>query len=97
LSSLYDLVSTVYYQELSPKMAMKIGGEYDSDGVFPQHFERLAEEAGLAKPMLLRRVVELGNSLLAALPNVKMAQQVMTAVADAIQSRCERLLTRFRK
>ena len=33
LSPLYDLVSTVYYKELSPKMARKIGGEYYSDRI----------------------------------------------------------------
>jgi serine/threonine-protein kinase HipA len=97
LSPLYDLVSTVYYKQLSPKMAMKIGGEYCSDRVFPQHFERLAEEAGFAKRMLVRRVVELGDSILAALPNVKTDQQVMTAVADGIQTRCDNLLKRFRE
>ena len=97
LSPLYDLVSTVYYKELSPKMAMKIGGEYHSDRVFPRHFEGLAEEAGLAKPILVRRVVELGDSMFAALPNVKTDQQVMTVVADVIQTRCDNLLKRFRK
>lgn len=97
LAPLYDLVSTVYYKELSPKMAMKIGGEYESDRVFPQHFETLAEEAGLAKPMVVRRVTELGNSILSALPTITKEQQVMTAVAAAIQNRCETLLKRFNK
>jgi hypothetical protein len=30
-------------------MAMKIGGEYSSEKVLPKNFEKLAEEAGLAK------------------------------------------------
>jgi serine/threonine-protein kinase HipA len=97
LSPLYDLVSTIYYKELSPKMAMKIGGEYHSDRIFPRHFERLAEEAGLAKPMVIRRVLELGDAVLAALPNFKTDQPVMIAVADAIRTRCDTLLKRFRK
>src|SRR5208282_2736915 len=33
LAPLYDIVSTVYYPELSPDMAMKIGGEYLSEKV----------------------------------------------------------------
>jgi serine/threonine-protein kinase HipA len=97
LAPLYDLVSTVYYQGLSPKMAMKIGGEYDSETIFPRNFERLAEEAGLAKPMVVRRVAELGASMLSALPNVGTDQAIMTAVAKTVQSRCEGLLKRFNK
>ena len=37
-------------------MAMKIGGEYSSANVTPEDFEWLAQEAGLSKPMVRRRV-----------------------------------------
>lgn len=97
LSPLYDLVSTIFYKELSLKMAMKIGGEYDSERIFPEHFERLAEEAGLAKPMTVRRVAELGDSILAALPRVTNGQEAATAVGDTIQARCHTLLKPFKK
>ena len=40
LSPLYDLISTVYYPELSAKMAMKLGGEYFSERIAPANFER---------------------------------------------------------
>ncbi len=58
---LYDLVCTAYYPDLSPRMAMKIGGEYESARVSPQHFDRLAEEAGLNKPMVRRRIQSLSK------------------------------------
>ncbi len=77
-------------------MAMKIGGEYESDRVFPQHFQTLAEEAGLAKPMVIRRVAELGTSMRSALITFQKDQQIMTPVAAMIQSRCETLLKRFK-
>jgi serine/threonine-protein kinase HipA len=35
---LYDLVSTLYYPELTKKMAMKIGGESCSDELRARHF-----------------------------------------------------------
>jgi acyl carrier protein len=57
LSPLYDIVSTVYYPEISRTMAMKLGGEYSSEKVMPRNFEQFAEEAGLAKPMVRRRVI----------------------------------------
>ena len=49
LAPLYDIVSTVYYPELSRDMAMKIGGEYSSEKVTARNFEQLAEEAGLGQ------------------------------------------------
>jgi serine/threonine-protein kinase HipA len=95
LAPLYDLISTVYYPELSPKMAMKLGGEYLGDRVLPTHFERLAEEAGLAKPMIRRRVLELAQSILSTLPTITTDHPVTVAVANLIQSRCERMARKF--
>ena len=96
LAPLYDLVSTVYYPELSSKMAMKLGGEYLSERISPTHFERLAEEAGLAKPMTKRRVLELAEAVLSTLPTVTTDHPVTAAVAKVIQSRCERKITSFK-
>lgn len=96
LAPFYDLVSTVYYSELSSKMAMKLGGEYSSDRVTPKNFERLAEEAGLAKPMIKRRVLESAQACLSMLPSVTTDHPVTAAVAKLLQSRCERAVKTFR-
>lgn len=95
LAPLYDLVCTVYYAELSPKMAMKIGGEYVSVRVAPANFERLAGEAGLARPMMKHRVVELTESIIANLPALASDHPIALGVAKTIQSRCELSLKRF--
>jgi serine/threonine-protein kinase HipA len=95
LTPLYDLICTVHYPELSPKMAMKIGGEYVSEKVAPANFERLAEEAGLAKPMTKRRVVELAEAVITKLPALAANHPVTLGVAKAIQNRCELSLKRF--
>ncbi|HWX20276.1 MAG TPA: HipA domain-containing protein [Candidatus Binatia bacterium] len=96
LAPLYDLISTVYYPELSPKMSMKLGGEYLSERIVPANFERLAEEAGLAKPMMKRRVLELAEAVVAKLPTVTTDHPVTAAVAKVIQSRCERKMRSFK-
>jgi len=96
LAPLYDLVSTVYYPELSSKMAMKLGGEYSSERISPKHFERLAEEAGLAKPMTKRRVVELAETILSTLPTVTTDHPVTASVAKLLQSRCQRTAKGFK-
>ena len=97
LAPFYDLLSTACYPELSAKMAMKIGSEYDSEKVYSRHFERLAEEAGLGKPMVLRRVRGLATSVIARLPEITTDHPVENEVAKLIQRRCERTLERLEK
>jgi serine/threonine-protein kinase HipA len=96
LAPLYDLVSTSYYPELSPKMAMKIGGEYLSAKITVKHFEQSAEEAGLAKPMARRRVPELAELILSTMPALTTEHPVASAVANLIQDSCERTIKKFK-
>ena len=95
LAPFYDLLSTAYYPELAEKMAMKLGGEYASGRVFPRQFERLAEEAGLGKPMVKRRVRELAETLLSRIPEARLDHPVAVDVANLVQKRCERTLSRW--
>jgi serine/threonine-protein kinase HipA len=97
LAPLYDVLSTIYYPQLSKKMAMKIGGEYSSDLIGPEHFEKLAKEAGLGSPLVKRRVPELADVILAKLLTTATDDPVSKGVADLIQERCQRTLAKFRK
>jgi len=96
LAPLYDVVSTIYYPELSRDMAMEIGGEYSSEKVMPANFERLAEEAGLAKLIVRRRVPELAEIVVAALANVEIGSSIAEAVAELIRKRCKNVQNEFR-
>jgi serine/threonine-protein kinase HipA len=96
LAPLYDLLSTSYYSELSPKMAMKIGGEYSSAKINSKHFQQLAEEAGLAKPMVRRRVPELAELILSTMPAVVADHPVAQAVAKLIRGNCDRTIGKFK-
>jgi serine/threonine-protein kinase HipA len=63
LAPLYDLLSTIAYPELAPKMAMRLGKratlqEMDADG-----WKAFAKEAGVGWPLLRRRVGELGDKI----------------------------------
>jgi serine/threonine-protein kinase HipA len=93
---LYDIVSTTYYPELSKTMAMKIGDEYSSENVGPKNFEQLAEEAGLAKPMVRNRVVELADTALESLKAADTSNPVSAAVATLIRKRSERIVRNFK-
>jgi serine/threonine-protein kinase HipA len=97
LAPLYDVVSTNYYPELSKDMAMKIGGEYSSDKVTPKDFEQLAEEAGLAKPIVKDRVPELAETVIANLDTAGIEHPVAQAVAAVIRKRCETVRNEFKK
>jgi len=99
LAPLYDIVSTIYYPELSEEMAMKLGREYSSQRVTPVDFDKLAEEAGLAKPFVRQRVIELAQANLAALDRVtrQIAHPEAEGVSRLIRERSERATAAFRK
>ena len=94
-SLLYDLVCTIYYPDLSRKMAMKIGGEYLADDVRPVHFEKLAEEAGLGKPFVKRRIPELALSVIEGLGKIDLDGIPRSDIARIIEQRSRNALTRF--
>jgi serine/threonine-protein kinase HipA len=97
LAPLYDVVSTVYYPELSLDMAMKIGGEYSSDKVTGRYFEQLATDAGLGKPLVRGRVQKLLEKILTELPTVQIDNPVAGKVADLIRQRAKRAKDRLGK
>jgi len=96
LSPLYDVVSTVYYSELSRDMAMRIGAEYSSEKITAKNFKQLAEEGGLGKPLVRGRVAELSERVIAALPKVEIAHPVAEKVAALIRQRSENTRSDFR-
>jgi serine/threonine-protein kinase HipA len=76
LAPLYDIVSTLFYPELSRDMAMKIGGEYSSEKATAGNFEQLAEEAGLGKPLVRVQVPQMAERVIAALAKVEIVHPV---------------------
>jgi serine/threonine-protein kinase HipA len=89
LAPLYDLVSTRYYPELTRDLAMKIGGEYSSDRVSMANFGQLAEDTGLAKPLVRRRVPELAEAVLSNLDKTGIEHPVAEALTGQIRERCD--------
>jgi serine/threonine-protein kinase HipA len=97
LAPLYDIISTIYYPELNTSMAMRIGREYSSEKVTPRDFEQLAEEAGLAKPLVRRRVADLTDALFDALGKINITDGASQAVTALLRKRCETVRSRFRQ
>lgn len=95
LAPLYDLICTVYYPNLAKKMAMKIGGEGQSDCLYPRHFEKLADEAGLAKPMVKQRAVEMTERITGVLDKVTINHPSIPKLSELISERCNTMRARF--
>lgn len=102
LAPLYDIVCTRAYSELIAKMAMKIGGKYDPDLLFPRHWQQLCEaiqynysamkhlienHAGL----LFKMAIEEKNCLMEAGFNVSIIDKIIRL----IQNNIHRTLTRL--
>lgn len=95
LAPLYDLVSTAHYPELSPVMAMSIGGEYAPGKLQPRHFEKLAAETGLAPAAVKKRVALVAEQTKAALAGVATDTETTRAIAKATNRRCDFTLVKF--
>lgn len=89
LAPLYDIVCTVYYPQLSPKMAMKIGGEYKAERIVAHHFEKMAKEISFAVSGVGKRIVELTNHMMEVLHQDKQLNAVSKKIISLIHKRCE--------
>ena len=97
LAPLYDLLATVAYPELSPKLAMQIGrraslGEMDARG-----WAAFAADTGLGLPLVRRRVVEISDNVkmqaeevAGALMQPGLDAQVLSRLAETVIGRAQR-------
>ncbi|PCJ49590.1 MAG: hypothetical protein COA74_05390 [Gammaproteobacteria bacterium] len=90
LAPFYDLLCTVYYSELSPKMAMKIGGKYKPDEVYARHFEKFAVETGLSKPMVLKQVAVIAGKIIGSFDGIEAEMPASSKLIAFIRERVER-------
>ncbi|MGH9347922.1 MAG: type II toxin-antitoxin system HipA family toxin, partial [Vicinamibacterales bacterium] len=70
LAPFYDLLSTVAYSDLSPKLAMKIAKRATLEEIGPTTWPAFAEDIGLAVPFVRRRVKELAGAAITQAPSI---------------------------
>jgi serine/threonine-protein kinase HipA len=63
LAPLYDVLCTAVYDNLSPKMAMKLGSKYLFTEVQARHWEQFAQAADLSKAQTKKRVLRMAHDL----------------------------------
>jgi len=91
LAPLYDLVCTHAYPDLSKKMAMKIGSEYDSRKIGPLDFDKLAHEVGFTERFAGERVKDLSNRILTQLPTVEARHSKAARAAQLVREASEKM------
>ncbi|MGO7817610.1 type II toxin-antitoxin system HipA family toxin [Rhizobium ruizarguesonis] len=82
MAPLYDLLSTVTYSDLSPKMAMRIGkratlADMDADG-----WQAFSKETGVGLLLVRRRVRELTDATRDAIP--RLSEDMSPLAADSV-------------
>lgn len=63
LAPFYDIVCTRAYQNLTSRMAMKIGNQYNAAEVFPRHWKQLCEEVNYRYLAMADLIEKLGNKI----------------------------------
>jgi serine/threonine-protein kinase HipA len=86
LAPFYDLLSTLSYPQLSPRLAMKIAKKATLEEIGPTAWPAFAEDAGLAAPFVRRRVGELAAAVLAQAAPVSRSPALTGLDADALQT-----------
>jgi serine/threonine-protein kinase HipA len=101
LAPLYDTVATAVYPQLTPKMAMKIGGKYKFSEVQAQHWDAFFQSTGINPSLAKKRLMVMVKRLptearkLQADPAQGFASHsVVAQIIELIESRCA--LTRRR-
>lgn len=98
LAPLYDVVSTAVYDDLTPRLAMAIGGEDDPSQVDLLRWERLGTESGLggALPRFVQRwsseVLAATEACLRDSEREGWSHPVLEAIADVCRERARRLI-----
>lgn len=94
LAPLYDLVCTQAYPELSHTMAMKLGDERHPENMLPRNWRKFADEAGFSQPVVLRRIKDMANRVLAAEEALAPEYGGRTEAPSVVQDNCTRILER---
>ena len=97
LAPLYDLLATVAYPALSPRLAMKIGKRATLEEMDSRGWESFAVEAGLGRPLVRRRVAEISAAVESAAREVAGALEgegldggALSRLAETVANRASR-------
>ncbi len=71
LAPAYDILSTVYYPYLTPRMAMKIGKAYESGSIRIKDIDQFANHIGMSSGAVRKRFTEVAETVKTKLPKLR--------------------------
>lgn len=93
----YDILSTRVYENLSHKMAMKIGGYYEPENIYPRHFERFANDVGInysqLKKIIRTQAFELPKILKEVISEFE--NEIGNEVLKVVTGNCNNIIKKF--
>ena len=99
LAPAYDILCTAAYPGLTKNMAMKIGGYYELDKIYPRHWEKMAENAGISYTQLKKMIIEQARILTPTIENFIVTNEIYAPIANNllkfVRDNCRRTLKRF--
>lgn len=84
LAPFYDLLSTGVYEGITPRLAMKIGGENRPQWIRNRHWERMAKEIGIGSSLVLRTVKAMAKQIVHSAEEVISQQPAMWRPAPIV-------------
>jgi serine/threonine-protein kinase HipA len=102
LAPFYDIVCTRVYKELTSKMAMKIGSQYDADRVLPRHWEQLCKEVNYRYLAMASLIETLGHQIKSAAAQEKeqlkakgIDSPIIDKIVNVIENNINQTLKRY--
>jgi serine/threonine-protein kinase HipA len=92
LAPLYDLICTLYYNELDKKMAMKLGGEYHAEKILLKNIDKFSQEIGFSKIAVRKAFLFLAEKIMHSLGKIEIEHISQQKIAEIILNRCSILL-----
>lgn len=94
----YDILCTQAYSELSPKMAMKIGGYYEPEKIYPRHFERFANDVEISYTQLNKIIKNQCEKLPQIVTEVanSFENTIGLNIIEVVEKNCNRIYKNFK-
>lgn len=102
LAPFYDMMCTNIYEDLSQKLAMKIGGENRPEWIMEKHWERFAMEIKISNPVLQKRLSDFCLKLINKIDSTYASfigkyqrDRILDEIITTIKARTHRTLRQF--
>jgi len=93
----YDILCTAIYPNLTKQMAMKLGGYYEPEKIYPRHWKRMSEEVGInyiqVKNMVLKQAENLPILLMALIDHSNTV--IGKKMLEFVSQNCKETIRRF--